>query len=98
MTEPTEARVWTYSYTTMGSTCQGSIPCDGFNAVGNFDADPEGEVVIVRLGEVFVINHDGTLLHQVTDPVGRLHAKRERTAHDRGLRWGRPTGDRDRGR
>ena len=31
------------------------MSCDGFNAVGNFDDDPEGEVVIVRQGEVFVI-------------------------------------------
>jgi len=64
----TGAEVWTYTYMGAASGCTGSISCDGFNAVGNFDADPEGEVVIVRRGEVFVINHDGTLLHQVTIP------------------------------
>lgn len=64
----TGAEVWTFTYTTSASECQGSIPCDGFNGVGNFDADREGEVVIVRRGEVFVINHDGTLLHRVVIP------------------------------
>ncbi len=64
----TGAERWTYTYTSDGSPCGGAIPCDGFNAVGNFDDDPEGEVVIVRRGEVFVIHHDGTLLHQVTVP------------------------------
>lgn len=56
--------LWTYEYTTSNSTCQGGLPCDGFAAVAEFDGDPEGELVIVRLGEVFVLNHDGTLLWQ----------------------------------
>jgi len=68
----TGAEVWTYTYTTSRSACHtegaSQLPCDGFNGVGNFDDDPEGEVVIVRLGEVFVLNHDGTLLHQVEIP------------------------------
>lgn len=59
--------VWTYEYVGHQSGCQGRR-CDGFNAVGNFDADPEGEVVIVRRGEVFVLNHDGSELHRVTIP------------------------------
>ncbi|MCB9591695.1 MAG: hypothetical protein H6719_03080 [Sandaracinaceae bacterium] len=66
----TGAEVWTFDYGgTSGSPCGGgAIPCDGFNAVGNFDDDPEGEVVIIRQGEAFVIQHDGTLLHRVTIP------------------------------
>ncbi len=64
----TGAEVWTFTYTTSNSSCGGTLPCDGFNGVANFDSDPEGEVVIVRLGEVFVINHDGTELHRVAIP------------------------------
>lgn len=64
----TGAEVWTFTYTTSNSSCGGTLTCDGFNGVANFDADPEGEVVIVRLGEVFVINHDGTELHRVAIP------------------------------
>lgn len=55
---------WTYEYTTSNSTCQGSLPCDGYTAVAEFDGDPEGEIVIIRLGEVFVLNHDGSLFWQ----------------------------------
>ena len=65
---PTGIEEWSFDYVTDNSYCQGNEPCDGFNAVANFDDDPEGEVVIVRLGEVFVINHDGTLLHRVPIP------------------------------
>ncbi len=66
----TGAEEWTFDFGPVAaSACQGSIPCDGFNAVGNFDDDPEGEVVIIRQGEVFVIEHDGTLAHRVTIPV-----------------------------
>lgn len=64
----TGAEIWTYEYTTNNSGCGGDAECDGFNAVGNFDEDDEGEVVIIRLGEVFVIHHDGTLLHRVPIP------------------------------
>ena len=60
---------WTYEYTTSNSRCGSSIGCDGFNAVGNFDDDPEGEVVSIRRGEVFVIEHDGTLAHRIPLPV-----------------------------
>lgn len=42
---------WTYTYTTSNSACGGSVACDGYNAVGNFDDDDEGEVVIVRRGD-----------------------------------------------
>ena len=33
---------------------------DGFNAVGNFDADPFPEVVLVTNGRVYLLQHDGT--------------------------------------
>src|SRR5690606_2532710 len=59
-----------FDYTTSNSSCGGAIPCDGFVAIGDFDADPEGEVVIVRLGEVFVLNHNGgPPIHQVAIPT-----------------------------
>ena len=60
--------LWTYPYTTNNSPCGGDLPCDGFTATGNFDSDEYGEVVIVRRGEIFVINHDGTLLNKVAIP------------------------------
>ncbi|MCB9506376.1 MAG: hypothetical protein H6698_00595 [Myxococcales bacterium] len=61
--------LWTYSYTTSNSACGGSLPCDGFDALANFDADPQAEIVAVRRGEVFIWNHDGTLLWQAQIPV-----------------------------
>ena len=60
--------VWTYEFTTSNSSCAGNRTCDGYNAIGNFDGDPEAEVVIVRLGEVFVLEHDGTLKAAVVVP------------------------------
>jgi hypothetical protein len=66
---PTGAERWTYTYTTSNSTCGGSAACDGYNGVGNFDDDPQGEVVIVRRGEVFVLEHDGVLKRRVAIPV-----------------------------
>lgn len=35
---------------------------DGTNAVANFDADPEAEIVLVRGSEVSLYEHDGTLV------------------------------------
>ena len=60
---------WSYTYVGDNSTCQGVLPCDGFTAAGNFDGDPEGEAVIVRRGEVFVLEHDGTEKHRVSIPI-----------------------------
>ena len=60
---------WTYDYTTTNSRCGGSLDCDGYNAVGNFDADQEGEVVIVREGELFVLNHDGSPVAGIPLPI-----------------------------
>lgn len=62
--------LWTFDYgPNSNSTCGGSIPCDGFNAMANFDNDPEGEVVIVRLGEVFILDHDGSLIWRQAIPT-----------------------------
>ena len=59
--------LWTFKYA-KGGYCQGALPCDGFNAVGNFDDDDEGEVVIIRQGEIFIIEHDGTLKLKISVP------------------------------
>ncbi len=48
--------------------CQGSLPCDGFNAVANFDDDDEGEVVIIAAGDIYVVEHDGTLKVKIPIP------------------------------
>jgi hypothetical protein len=60
---------WTYEYTTINSSCGGSLDCDGYNAVGNFDDDDEGEVVIIRLGELFILNHDGSAVSGIPLPI-----------------------------
>ena len=59
---------WTYEFVGDNSICQGSRECDGYNAIGNFDEDDFGEVVIVRRGEVFVLEHDGTEKHRIAIP------------------------------
>ncbi len=54
--------LWTYNFGNDGTGCKsGGLPCDGFNATGDFDEDDFGEVVIVREGVVYVVEHDGTL-------------------------------------
>lgn len=62
------AEIWTFTYTSSNSSCQGSQPCDGFNAIGNFDDDPEAELVIIREGEVFILEHTGELLEKIVLP------------------------------
>jgi len=55
--------MWTYNFPvaiTSGNCAAGGFPCDGFTATGDFDADPEGEVVIIRAGTIYVLNHDGS--------------------------------------
>jgi hypothetical protein len=63
---------WSYAFPVAitSANCQASgFPCDGFTATGNFDADPEGEVVIVRAGIVYILNHDGTPMQYGGAPV-----------------------------
>ncbi len=61
---------WTYDYGTSIGTCQGScgLPCDGYNAIGDFDSDPYAEIVIVVAERVFVLEHDGTLKTMIPIP------------------------------
>ena len=67
---PDGTEEWTFTYgPTAPSICQGGLPCDGYNGVGNFDADDEGEVVIVRQGQIFILNHDGTLVDGIASPI-----------------------------
>lgn len=60
---------WSYDYTTTNSSCGGSLDCDGYNAVGNFDSDDDAEVVIIRLGELFILNHDGSPVSGIPVPI-----------------------------
>jgi hypothetical protein len=62
---------WEYPYVGSNSACgaAGGIVCDGFSAIANFDDDAMGEVVIVRLGEVFLLDDDGTELRRMQIPV-----------------------------
>lgn len=60
---------WTFEYTSQNGECSGGLPCDGFTAVANLDDDDFGEVVIVRQGEVFVLEHDGQLLWKQSIPL-----------------------------
>jgi hypothetical protein len=60
---------WTHEYTTTNSSCGGSLDCDGYNAVGNFDGDDDGEVVIIRLGELFILNDDGSPVAGIPLPI-----------------------------
>ena len=53
---------WTYPFAvaSTSSNCGAGTRCDGYTATGNFDADEYGEVVIVRIGRIYVLNHDGS--------------------------------------
>ena len=61
---------WAFTFPVPATTtlCQ-QVPCDGFTATGNFDADDQGEVVIVRGGTIYLLNHDGTELMVGGAPV-----------------------------
>jgi hypothetical protein len=64
--------LWTFPFTIpiTATNCQSQgKPCDGFSATGNFDADDQGEVVIVRAGVIYILNHDGTPMVAAGDPV-----------------------------
>lgn len=61
--------LWQFAYPSAQSGCaSGTRPCDGYAAAGNLDADPEGEVVVVRSGDVWILNHDGSLLAHLLIP------------------------------
>lgn len=60
--------LWTYEFD-YSANC-GGYPCDGFNATGNFDDDPEGELVIVRDGYIYILKHTGDLFMKMILPWG----------------------------
>ena len=60
---------WTHEYSTTNSSCGGSLDCDGYNAVGNFDDDDDGEVVIIRQGELFILDDDGSPVSGIPLPI-----------------------------
>ena len=60
---------WTHVYTTTNSSCGGALDCDGYNAVGNFDADQDAEIVIIREGELFILDHDGSSVDGIPLPI-----------------------------
>jgi hypothetical protein len=49
-------------YDTDGSILWQNGQGDGFVAVGNFDGDPEGEIVVARTGTLRLQDHNGTVL------------------------------------
>lgn len=88
MYEPLGTPAWTYAYPTPidAGNCQAQgYPCDGFTATGSFDADDEGELVIVRAGRVYVLEHDGTPM-----PVGSASAEIVLPVDDCALNEGGP--------
>ena len=61
--------LWSYAYGSSGSGCNAQgYPCDGFNATGNFDGDDYGELVIIRRGVLYILQHTGDLLAEITLP------------------------------
>ncbi len=68
--------MWTYTFSNPGKcSSSGSFPCTGYTATGNFDADPQGEIVIISAGILYILNHDGSPLNvngtpaEITVPV-----------------------------
>ena len=67
--------LWSYQYGAEGTGCGAvGVPCDGYNATGNFDSDPEGEVVTIREGNLYILEHDGTL--KVMIPMPQIDCSR----------------------
>ncbi len=58
-----------YEYASSNSSCGGALPCDGLPAIGNFDSDFNAEIVIVRRGEVFIMEDNMTPKHIFQIPV-----------------------------
>ncbi len=69
-------------YGTDGSIkCRNTSVGEGLNAVGNFDSDPEGEFIVVRPGNVYLLDTDCTELW-------RFRVGNARTTVDNGLGQG----------
>ncbi len=61
--------MWTFTYPMATSPCQsGTKPCDGYSAVANFDDDPYAEIVIVRSGDLWILEHTGEELVHIPIP------------------------------
>lgn len=61
--------LWQFTFPSANSGCQSQgKPCDGYAAAGDFDGDPEAEIVIVRSGDVWILHHDGTLMAHLIIP------------------------------
>ena len=59
---------WEFDYTTSNGPCAHALGCDGFPAVANFDSDDLAEVVVVRQGQVFLLDDNGDLLDFMSLP------------------------------
>jgi hypothetical protein len=61
--------MWQFNYPSASSPCNSQgMPCDGYAAAGNFDLDPYAEIVIVRSGDVWFLEHEGTLITKIPIP------------------------------
>jgi hypothetical protein len=62
--------MWTFEYPYSTTPCQGlTYGCDGFSAAGNFDSDPYAEIVIVRSGDLWILEHTGELMAHIAIPT-----------------------------
>jgi hypothetical protein len=61
-----EVVVGNAAYSKSGGTVMTTGEADGFPAVGNFDSDPEAEIVVSSQGKVTLYNHDGSKVWTVT--------------------------------
>lgn len=61
-----EVIVGNAAYDASGTTIYSSGGGDGFPAVGNFDADPEAEIVVAQQGKVILYEHDFTKIWETS--------------------------------
>ncbi len=54
--------LWTYEFDSASSACQGQLRCDGYTAVASFTDEPNPNVVIIRRGDVYILDHQGELV------------------------------------
>ena len=68
-----EVIVGNAAYDADGNTLWSNAEADGYVAVGNFDADPEAEIVVASSGgAVRLMEHDGTVIWRSSLPTGRI--------------------------
>lgn len=61
--------LWTYAFTSQNSRCQGPLTCDGFNAVARFNEGDHPNIVLVRRGEIIVLDHQGQEVWKIGVPL-----------------------------